>query len=436
MKERSNEELRIDIEALQSRAERFRRNAKKQGRQMTIQESSLVDDLEAKAEEVASELKTRPANGPVTLQNGPLGGGMHSGGNGRPYALRKPGDPKDHAALFGTGGYQWPDKDTSFFSAVFSGRHHPGLIQNASMTETVPSDGGFLVPTQTASRIHNVSLENELVMPKAFVQPMSSNECNLPGMEIGDHSVSLMGGFVASYTGELGTISENNPKSRGMTLAAKKLTGLVRFSNELAADIPGGEDQIINLCGKGLSWYRDKAFLKGTGAGEPLGILNSPCLVVVDKEGGQGNEIMYENLTKMMSRMFAGSFANSVWVAHQTLIPSLLQLSIAIGTGGSHIPVMTQANGQFQILTRPVIFTEKTEILGSQGDLVLADFSQYVVGLRQGMRFDTSIHVGFQTDELLARIIERHDGQPLWDKALTLADGSTTVSPFVTLEAR
>ena len=52
------------------------------------------------------------------------------------------------------------------------------------------------------------------------------------------------------------------------------------------------------------------------------------------------------------------------------------------------------------------------------------------------MRFDTSIHVGFSTDELLARIIERHDGQPLWDEALTLEDGSTTVSPFVTLAAR
>jgi HK97 family phage major capsid protein len=67
---------------------------------------------------------------------------------------------------------------------------------------------------------------------------------------------------------------------------------------------------------------------------------------------------------------------------------------------------------------------------------MLCDFSQYVVGLRSEMRFDMSIHVHFTTDELLARLIERHDGQPLWDKALTLEDGTTTVSPFVTLAAR
>jgi HK97 family phage major capsid protein len=62
--------------------------------------------------------------------------------------------------------------------------------------------------------------------------------------------------------------------------------------------------------------------------------------------------------------------------------------------------------------------------------------SQYCVGLREGMRIDTSQHVYFTTDEAAARLIERHAGQPLWDEALTLEDGSTTVSPFVTLAER
>jgi len=256
-------------------------------------------------------------------------------------------------------------------------------------------------------------------------------------MVIGDHSSNLYGGFTASYTAEAGTISEADPKTRSMTLAAKKLTGLIRFSSELAQDIPGGENQIINLCGRGLAWYRDKAFLKGSGVGEPLGILNSGCLVTVAKETGQSADtIIYENLTKMMAAMFAGSFQNSFWLCHQSTIPQLLTLSIAVGTGGDYIPVMTRAGGGFEILTRPVIFTEKTEKLGDKGDIILIDASQYVVGLRSGMRFDTSIHVHFTTDELLARLIERHDGQPLWDSTLTLEDGSTEVSPFVVLAAR
>ena len=136
------------------------------------------------------------------------------------------------------------------------------------------------------------------------------------------NSSLVFGGFTASYVAEAGTISEADPKARAMTLQAKKLTGLIRFSSELSVDIPGGINQVEVLCGKGLGFYRDRAFLKGTGAGEPLGILNAGCTVEVDKESGQAADtVVYENLTKMMSRMFAGSFQNSVWVCHQTTIP-------------------------------------------------------------------------------------------------------------------
>ena len=233
-------------------------------------------------------------------------------------------------------------------------------------------------------------------------------------------------------------MGEKNPKTRQVKLSCKKLTGFMRLSRELFDDIPGGGSQVVDIAAKGLSWYRDKAFLKGTGAGEPQGILNSACLVTVAKETGQSaSTIVYENLTKMMSRMFAGSFKNSVWVAHQTCIPQLLQLTIAVGTGGAFLPVLTKTkNGQFEILTRPVVFTEKTEPLGTKGDIMLCDFGQYVIGLREEMRLDFSPHVYFATDEIAARLIERHDGMPLWSEALTLEDGSTTVSPFVTLAAR
>jgi len=404
-------------------------NAEREGREMNREELSIIAQLEGAIASMEKEL-------PEKLSSNPLGHLKRSLGHGGAYALCGPHDPKDYKSLFGSEGFEWPDKDTNFFSAVFSGRHHPGLIR-AAMTESVPSSGGFLIPQEQAAKIHAVSLENEIVQPNCYVQPMSSNSIKIPAMVIGSHGTALFGGFTASYTAETGEIDEHSPKARSMELNAKKLTGLIRFSSELNADIPGGMGQIETLCGKGLAWYRDKAFLKGTGAGQPLGILNANCVVTVAKETGQkAATIVYENLTKMMARMFAGSFLNSTWICHQTTIPQLLTLSLAVGTGGNAIPVMSETNGKFTMLTRPVLFTEKTEALGNKGDIMLADLSQYVVGLRSGMSFETSIHVHFTTDELLSRIIERHDGEPLWDSALTLADGSTTVSPFVTLADR
>jgi HK97 family phage major capsid protein len=304
------------------------------------------------------------------------------------------------------------------------------------MNESIPSEGGFAVPTEYERQIYAIALENQIVMPLAYVQPMSSLDLVMPAMEVGDHTDSMYGGFIAYYVEETGTLTKTKPKLRSVNLKAKKLTGLIRMSNEFIADSPNGKDKVMEVCGNGLGWYRDKSFLKGSGAGEPLGVFNSNCLIKVDKETGQdANTIMYENLTNMVARLYSGSFSRSVWVCHQTTIPQLLQLSIPVGTGGSHYPVLKESNGKFSMLTRPVIFTEKTETLGSQGDILLADFSQYIIGLRDGLRMDVSPHVYFESDESLGRLIERHDGQPLWSKPLKLQDG-TTVSPFVTLKVR
>lgn len=422
------QEAKDQIKKLSEKITEMQARAQNENRGLTGKEIGLIAEMEGCIDSLYKELPEKP----LTVQG--FGGGVH--GSVEPFELKGPRDKKDWYSLFGKrGGFEWTDKDTNFFSAIFSGRHHPGLIR-ASMTEGVPSSGGFLVPQEQASRIHAVSLENELIMPRCYVQPMQSNSIKIPAMVIGEHGTALFGGFTASYTAEEGTIDEHDPKTRSMELNAKKLTGLIKFSSELNADTPGGMTQIETLCGKGLAWYRDRAFLKGTGGGQPLGILNASCVVTVAKETGQkAGTIIYDNLTKMMARMFAGSFLNSVWICNQACIPQLLSLSLAVGVGGSAIPVMSQVNGEFTILTRPVLFTEKVEALGTKGDIMLADLSQYVVGLRSEMRFETSIHVAFTTDMLLSRIIERHDGQPLWNEALTLADG-TTVSPFVVLADR
>jgi HK97 family phage major capsid protein len=428
----TKEEITEKLELLNEAKSDLLAKITREGRNANKSEQSLLNEIsEQVANLEASPIRSIGLNGFQPEKNK-----FSSEYGARPFTLIPPNGKKDWRSMFGNGGYSWQDKDTNFWQAAFSGRYHPGLIKN-SMTESVPSDGGFLVPSEQAERIHAVSLENEIVQPRAFTQPMHSNEVKIPAISIGDHSTALFGGFTASYTAETGTISENDPKARSMTLNAKKLTGLIRFSSELNADTPGGMSQIEQLCGRGLAWYRDKSFLKGTGAGEPLGILNADCTIEVDPQGGQdADTIVFENLTDMMARMFAGSFNNSVWVCHQSTIPQLLQLSMAVGAGGSYIPVMSESNGTFRILSRPVLFTEKTEVLGDKGDVMLCDFSQYVVGLRSEMRFETSIHVHFTSDELLSRIVERHDGQPLWDEALTLEDGSTTVSPFVVLGAR
>jgi HK97 family phage major capsid protein len=90
---------------------------------------------------------------------------------------------------------------------------------------------------------------------------------------------------------------------------------------------------------------------------------------------------------------------------------------------------------QYTLLTRPVVFSEHMKALGTKGDVLLADLSQYAIGLRQGLALERSGHAGFQTDETYFRAITRVDGQGTWKSAVTPKNGDS-LSWCVTLDAR
>jgi HK97 family phage major capsid protein len=128
---------------------------------------------------------------------------------------------------------------------------------------------------------------------------------------------------------------------------------------------------------------------------------------------------------------------NYVWLINQNIEPQLYTMAVAVGTGG--IPVYMPAGGLSSapygtLMGRPVIPSEFCATLGTAGDIILADLSQYIVIDKGGMQSASSIHVNFTTDETAFRFVYRIDGQPLWKTYLTPYKGSTSYqSPFVVL---
>jgi HK97 family phage major capsid protein len=189
-----------------------------------------------------------------------------------------------------------------------------------------------------------------------------------------------------------------------------------------------------------LAWFEDVAFLRGTGVGEPLGVLDSgnSAKVSVAKESGQAADtIVWENLVKMYARMLPQSLSSAVWVAHPDTFPELATMALSVGTGGSAVWLNNGVSGPpATILGRPVILTEKAETLGDLGDINFIDFSYYLVGDRQSLTAMTSEHFKFSSDTTAYRIIQRVDGRPWIRSAITPNKGSNTMSPFVSLAAR
>ena len=179
---------------------------------------------------------------------------------------------------------------------------------------------------------------------------------------------------------------------------------------------------------------------RGTGAGMPQGFLNAPCKVTVPIEKGQATQtIVYQNLINMWSRMWNRSRFNACWFINQDVERQLYQVNQVIGTAG--VPVYLPPGGLSEkpyatLFGRPVVPVEYAETLGTEGDIVLADLSQYVMADKNAMQQMSSIHVRFLTDEMTFRITYRCDGQPIWQAPLTPYRGTQTKSPFVTLAGR
>ena len=87
------------------------------------------------------------------------------------------------------------------------------------------------------------------------------------------------------------------------------------------------------------------------------------------------------------------------------------------------------------LLGMPVIFTEKLPTLGTTGDVLLCDFSQYLVGVSQEVRLDVSKDYKFQNDQTAFRVVARVDGQQWLSAPIVAMDGALQVSPFVELDA-
>lgn len=324
-----------------------------------------------------------------------------------------------------------------YLATIHTGRSDERLVQAASMGTYVGSDGGFLVPEQYSAELLDLSLEDEIVRPRARVYPMTTEVRKIAGWDSSDHTNGTIAGLVGRWMGESATNTTQKAKTRLLELHAHKLAIYAQASNELVADGMSFEEQLGQAMRAAIGFKLDQGFISGNGVAKPLGYLNDPALVTVSKESGQAADtILYENLVAMFARMYPAGLSKSVWVANQTAIPQLLTLTLPVGTGGAAIPVMTESGGKFSILTRPVIFTEKVPTLGDLGDVSLVDFSQYAIGIRKELVLDKSNGPGWFEDETSYRAILRVDGRGTWDEPLVPANGAATLSWAVTLQAR
>ena len=300
------------------------------------------------------------------------------------------------------------------------------------------SGAGFLLPEAFEQALIDSAMEQSIIRSRAKVYSLSKEKGNtlrIPAWQDTNHSTAGIRGITPVYKAENTELSETDPIFREVELKLNKLTAFTKTSAELLEDsgIP-----ISSVVGPALieaiSFKEDDRYFNGGGAGQPLGVLNSPCLITVDPEVGQAStEIVYENIVNIFAKLLPGCYKNACWCASISLIPTMMQLNQKIGVSGERIPILKEIGGQFTLLGIPLFFTEKLPLIGTAGAIGLYDFSFYGILMKQGVNLQASDQAEFSKDLTQWKATFRHDGQGLLNKPVTLLDGVSTASCFVVL---
>jgi HK97 family phage major capsid protein len=311
-------------------------------------------------------------------------------------------------------------------------------------SESVGADGGFLVQTDFSNDLLDNTYNTGQLTRLARHIPIGPNSNGITINVIDETSRatgSRWGGVQAYWIAEGASLTASRPKFKPLRMQLGKLIGLFYPTDELLQDVVALDAVAGEAFTEEFGFQLDDAMVEGTGAGIPLGVLNSDALITVAKETNQGAAtLVAENFEKMFARMKPSSLSRAAWYINQECWPQIFGLAHIIGTSGFPIFIPTTSGivgaPAGTILGRPVVPLEQCSALGDKGDVIFADWNEYLLIEKGGITQASSIHVLFLTDEMTYRWTLRTNGQPRRNNVITPFKGSNTVSPFVTLAAR
>ena len=301
--------------------------------------------------------------------------------------------------------------------------NHSGLVRAALTGEEIQS-GGALVPEEYRSQIMMTGLGPMAIRSRATVIPMMSHTLSVPYIRDESHSDGSVYGGVQSYWTESGDeIDESEPDFGQARLTAKLHTLYTEINNTLLADSAVSLPMLLGrLWPMAMRWSEERAFIRGSGAGEPAGVLNASALV--DDAGG---DLDLAGAASMLSHLYPECFSSAVWHIHPAQWPNLIAMNSGSVQAFMHDlsrPIPTT------LLGLPVIWSEHPGG-GSTDSVLLGDWRFYLIGDRQAMSMSASEHYKFRSERTAFKSVSRLDGQVWTDTDTTLRDGTHKVSAFV-----
>jgi HK97 family phage major capsid protein len=447
------EELNEKLVALTASANAIQSGADQAGRALTPEETTEIEGIFASFEATELEIKRRERlqaqenrlHQPGQRRTEPTPAAAVSGSPDLVPAGRITGGDVPGASK-GTAGFRSLGEFASCVRNAVGGQGADPRLRvlaaapTTQSQEAVGADGGYLVPPDFRTNILQKVQGEDSLLALTDQQTTTGNSITLP---IDDTTPwQATGGVQVYWESEGGVMTQSKVALQSNVIRANKLSALVPVTDELLEDSSSLSSYLSRKVPDKMTYKINDAILNGSGAGKPIGIFGAAATVTQTKEGAQvADTVVYNNIVKMWSRMYAPLRRKAVWIVNQDIEPQLATMTVPAAAGVSgpaYLPpggLAASPNGT--LMGRPIIYSEAAAAVGDVGDIALVDFSQYLSLTKTGgIKSDVSIHLWFDYGLTAFRFTMRVGGQPWWPSAITRAKSALPLSFAVVLEAR
>ena len=369
------------------------------------------DALIERVDALEAELASRPATGPNPASSAVAGHNPHAVG----------------ASLDGSFG----TASEFYAAAVRAGRRdlgHPTderLSMEAVLSGQEIELGGALVPEEFRASMTTTMLESAVIRPGAMVLAMTTETMRYPYIRDYDHSSGRVYGGWQVYRVERGqTIPVTEPRWGQQRLTVTTNAAATVVDNALLADSSMALGMFIEQgLPTAIGWAEDYDFLRGSGAGEPHGILESDAVITAGTTGRDASTteiLLATDVNAMLARMLPACQRRAVFIAHPGMYQPIAAMTLSGAQFARRDPM---DNVPLYLNGRPVMFSEHCSAPGTSGDIVLVDRMMYVIGDRQAVTIASSMHLKIQELQTIILAHSRNDGQLLQEEPLTLRHG-------------
>lgn len=273
------------------------------------------------------------------------------------------------------------------------------------------ADGGYLVPDEYHNSLVEALKERNVMRGLASSIQTGSGDRLIP---------LVVDRGEAQWIGESADYPESDAEFGRTTLSAHKLARITRVTEELLNDSTFNiESFLSDSFARTFGDAEEKAFINGTGVGQPAGFLKDAPVGITS---GVGEGITTDELLELYHSLGVPYRTTSNWMMNDSTILAIRKLK---DSDGQYIwQPGIQAGQPDRILGRPVVASRfMPELSAGNKAIALGDFSYYWIADRQSIGIQRLVELYAANGQVGFRMFTRTDGKLILPEAVTTLEG-------------